>query len=373
MLIPSLLLLTLQVAATEQVDAAVLGGIEAGAYSGAVVVVGTASRVLHANGMGHFTWDETSAVPHPDSTLFDLASLTKVVATTPSAMRLIEQGLLNLDNPVESYLPGFVGEGKSRVTVRHLLQHRSGLRSFLPLSTEAQSADEAKARVLSEPLRWDPADRVEYSDLNAMLLGWVVEAVSGEPLDEYSEHAVFARLRMTDTRFRLPRPLRVRTMPVGLWRGHVIAGEVHDQNAARLGGVSGHAGVYSTGSDLATFARMWLGKGHVDGVTAFRPGMIDHFTRRGPGNRALGWAMRDTTQTDNTGSKMSSSTFGHTGYTGTSIWIDPEGDLFVILLTNRVFSPRSSHSITTLKRVRGEVADAAVRLREEVCGSKPEC
>ncbi|MEE8133478.1 MAG: serine hydrolase domain-containing protein [Gemmatimonadales bacterium] len=365
------LFLTTQIAAA-QVDAAVQGGIDGGSFPGAVVVIGTMRGVLYTNGIGHFTWDADSPVPDPDSTLFDLASLTKVVATTPSIMRLVEQGELDLDSPVVRHLPGFAGGNKDAVTIRHLLEHRSGLRAFLPLNTETETAEEAKARVLSEPLRWDPGGRVAYSDLNAMLLGWIVEAVGREPLDVLAAATVFDRLGMTSTQFRPPRSARSRMVPVGLWRGHAIAGELHDQNAVRLGGVSGHAGLYSTGADMAVYARMWLGKGTVDGTTVFRPGMVDHFRRRGPGNRALGWQMRDTTESDNTGTKMSSATFGHTGYTGTSIWIDPIQDLFVILLTNRVFSPRGP-SITTLKRVRGEVADAAVALRREVCGANPSC
>jgi len=354
------------------VDAAVQGGIDGGSFPGAVVVIGTVRGVLYAKGIGHFTWDADSPVPDPDSTLFDLASLTKVVATTPSIMRLVEQGHLDLDSPVVQHLPGFADEGKDAVTVRHLLEHRSGLRAFLPLNTETETAKEAKARVLSEPLRWDPGGRVAYSDLNAMLLGWIVEAVGGEPLNVLAAAAVFDRLGMTSTQYRPPRSVRTRVMPVGLWRGYVIAGELHDQNAVRLGGVSGHAGLYSTGADLAVYARMWLGDGTVGPTTVFRPGMVDHFTRRGWGNRALGWEMRDTTGTDNTGTSMSPATFGHTGYTGTSIWIDPIQDLFVILLTNRVFAPRGG-SITVLKRVRGDVADAAAALRREVCGANPSC
>jgi len=368
----SSLLFTIQIAAASQVEAAVRSGIDAGSFPGAVVVIGTTAGVLYAKGIGNFTWAPDSPVPDPDSTLVDLASLTKVVAATPSIMRLVEQGRLDLDSPVSQHLPGFVGDGKDAVTVRHLLQHRSGLRAFLPLNTETATAEEAKARVLSEPLRWTAGERVEYSDLNAMLVGWVVEAVSGEPLDEFAATAVFDRLAMTSTQYHPPRSARSQMMPVGLWRGHVIAGELHDQNAVRLGGVSGHAGLYSTGTDLATYARMWLGKGTVDSAAAFRPGMVAYFVRRGPGNRALGWEMRDTTESANTGTEMSSATFGHTGYTGTSIWIDPAQDLFVILLTNRVFAPRG-RSITTLKRVRGEVADAAVALRLEVCGASPSC
>ena len=366
------LLLTAQIAAASQVETAVRSGIDAGSFPGAVVVIGTARAVLYAKGIGNFTWEADSPAPDPDSTLFDLASLTKVVAATPSIMRLVEQGLLDLDSPVSQYLPGFMGEGKDAVTVRHLLQHRSGLRAFLPLNTETATAAEAKARVLDESLRWAPGGRVEYSDLNAMLIGWVVEAVSGASLDEFAAAAAFDQLAMMSTQYHPPRSARSQMMPVGLWRGHVITGELHDQNAVRLGGVSGHAGLYSTGADLATYARMWLGNGTVDSTAVFRPGMIGHFIRRGPGNRALGWEMRDTTQSDNTGTEMSAETFGHTGYTGTSIWIDPVQDLFVILLTNRVFAPRG-RSITTLKRVRGEVADAAVALRAELCGAEPSC
>jgi CubicO group peptidase (beta-lactamase class C family) len=368
----SSLLLTIQLAGASQVEAAVRRGIDAGSFPGAVVVIGTTRGVLYARGIGNFTWDPDSPVPDPDSTLFDLASLTKVVATTPSIMRLVEQGMLDLDSPVSQHLPAFVGEGKDAVTVRHLLQHQSGMRAFLPLNTETTTAEEAKARVLSEPLRWAPGGRVEYSDLNAMMVGWVVETVSGERLDAFAATAVFDGLGMSATQYHPARSARSQMMPVGLWRGHVITGELHDQNAVRLGGVSGHAGLYSTGADLATYARMWLGSGTVDSTAAFRPGMVSHFRRRGSGNRALGWEMRDTTQSDNTGTEMSAETFGHTGYTGTSMWIDPVQDLFVILLTNRVFAPRG-RSITTLKRVRGEVADAAVGLRQAVCGANPSC
>jgi CubicO group peptidase (beta-lactamase class C family) len=205
---------------------------------------------------------------------------------------------------------------------------------------------------------------VEYSDLNAMLLGWIVESVSGMSLAEFSETQVFAELGMTETRFRPPRSIRQRMAPVGLWRGHVIAGELHDQNAVRLGGVSGHAGLYSTGADLVRYAQLYLSEGQdSDGKIFFPAETVREFIARGPGNRALGWEVRDTTDEANTGSLLSARAFGHGGYTGTSVWIDPERDLFVIILTNRVFAPRTRRSITVLKAVRGRVADAAVSLR----------
>lgn len=370
MLILVTVALMTQTGAVAQIDRAVLDGIEAGSYPGAVVVVGTRDTVLHAKGYGHFSWSAESRVPDVDSTIWDLASLTKVVATTPSIMRLVDMGRLNLDSPVQSHLPDFQGEGKGGVTVRHLLEHRSGLRAFLPLNDRAETSEEARHLVMTEPLRWRPGARMEYSDLNAMLLGWIVESVSGMPLDEFSESQVFPELGMTQTRFRPSRSVVSRMAPVGLWRGHVIAGELHDQNAVRLGGVSGHAGLYSTGEDLVRYAQLYLSEGRdSDGVDRFRAETVRSFIERGPGNRALGWEVRDTTDVGSAGSLMSARAFGHGGYTGTSIWIDPERDLFVIILTNRVFAPRTGRSISVLRAVRGRVADAAVSLRSMECSS----
>ena len=357
------------------IDSAVRAGIVQGIYPGAVVVVGTGTRVLHAKGYGHFTWDEASQSPDPEATLFDLASLTKVVAATPAAMVLVDDGRLDLDRAVREYLPAFRGEGKDRVTVRHLLEHRSGLRAFMRLNELADNADQARSLVLAEPLRRPPGTAVEYSDLNAMLLGWVVEAVAGQALDAFVREAVFDPAKMADTRYQPPRNLRPRIMPVGRWRGVAIAGEVHDQNAAVLGGVSGHAGLYSTGADLARYAQVLLSEGKAaDGAAVFSEGAVRHFTRRGEENRALGWEMRDPDDDEGSaGSLLSADAYGHGGYTGTSIWIDPARDLFVIVLTNRVFAPRTSRSIAKLRAVRAEVADWAVRLKDDVCGTAERC
>ncbi len=357
-----------QTAAVPQLDLAVENGIRRGVFPGGVVVIGTSERVLFAKGYGHFTWSSLSSVPNPDSTIFDLASLTKVIATTPAVMRLADQGRLDLDAPVQAYLPGFRGLGKEAVTVRHLLEHRSGLRAFLPLDKLAKTANEATMLVLEEPLRWEPGGRVVYSDLNAILLGWIVERVSGQSLDRFAHRELFEPLGMTRTLFRPPRELRRHLPPVGLWRGHPIAGELHDQNAVRLGGVSGHAGLYASAADLARFAQTMLGAGsRIGGPRLFSPDMVREFVRRRPGNRALGWEVNDTTSIDNTGALLSAEAFGHGGYTGTSIWIDPVQDLFIIVLTNRVFAPKARRSISELKRVRSAVSDAAVTLRDEVC------
>ena len=362
------LLLAAQTSAADAIDQAVTDGISGGVYPGAVVVIGTSHRVLFSRGYGHFTWERSSAVPDPDSSLFDLASLTKVVATTAAAMALVDDGLLDLDRPVRAYLPEFQGPDKEQVTVRHLLEHSSGLRAFLPLNEQAEDAAAARALVLKEPLRHRPGTHVEYSDLNAMLLGWVVEAAAGESLNAFVERRVFAPAGMAETRYLPPRALRYRIVPVGFWRGHAIAGEVHDQNAARLGGVSGHAGLYSTGSDLARYTQILLRGGLTgDSVRVFSAGVVRHFTRRGPGNRALGWEVRNPDDDTGTGASLSLASFGHGGFTGTSLWIDPERDLFVVVLTNRVFAPRTGRSITKLKEIRAKTADAAVALRDEVC------
>lgn len=365
----------LQLAPLDGLDQAVERGVAEGVFPGAVVVVGTRHHVLAARGYGHFSWSDESAVPSPDSSLFDLASLTKVIATTPAVMLLVQEGRLRLDEPVQAYLPEFEGDGKAGVTVRHLLEHRSGLRAFLPLHERANSAAEARTLVLTEPLRYPVGTRTVYSDLNAMLLGWVVEQVAGEPLDSFVRTWVHAPLGMEHTRYTPLRELRSQIVPVGLWRGHVIAGELHDQNAVRLGGVSGHAGLYSTGHDLGRFAQMVL-RAMAGDPALLRPGVVRHFARRRADHRGLGWEMRDTTETDNTGRLLSPTTFGHTGFTGTSLWIDPEQELFVVLLTNRVFAPRTRGSITKLKRVRGELADAALELKREWCatrGDLPTC
>ena len=255
----ALFLFFLQIgSANPSIDQAVRAGIARGVFPGAVVVVGTRDSILLATGYGHFSWSARSAVPDPDSTLYDLASLTKVVATTPAIMLLVQGGKVQLDRPVQDYLPDFQGQGKERVTVRNLLSHTSGLRADIPLYKDAKDPAAARRLVMAEPLRWPPGRRVVYSDLNAMLLGWIVEAVSGEPLDRFTHDQDVVPAGMMQTRFLPPRALWHRTAPVSTWHGTPVMGRVFDQNAARLGGVSGHAGLSSTGMDLAPSAQVLL-------------------------------------------------------------------------------------------------------------------
>ncbi len=339
--------------------AAVLGRALADrAFPGAYAVVGSSREVYVRMGVGHLDWAPS---PQPDeNTIWDLASLTKVVGTTTAVMQLWEAGRIELDAPVQRYLPEFVGPHKELVTVRHLLTHSSGLPAWRPLYKEATSPTNALELVYATPLDTLPGVRMVYSDLGAILLGRIVERVSGEPLDRYLAEHVFTPLGMSSTMFRPPASLLPRIAPTERdpWRGRLVRGEVHDENAYFMGGVSGHAGLFSTAHDLTRFAQMLLGHGRLDGVRIVQAATIDTFTRVQDStlsNRALGWEVPNGT--NSAGHKLSRHAFGHTGFTGTSIWIDPERDLFVLLLTNRVDPTRAN---TRIAEVRVALADAVV-------------
>jgi len=357
-------------------DPIVRDGIMHGVYPGAVLIVGRRDTVLYAAGYGHLTWSARAPRDHPDSTLFDLASLSKPVATTTALMLLVDRGRVRLDAPVATYLPDFRAPGTAAVTVRMLLTHTSGLRADLPtpqLRALRSGADLLRA-VYAESPRLPPGSRVVYSDLNAVLLGEIVARVSGEPLDRFVEREVFQRVGMRDARYRPPAVERPRIAPTGMWRGHPVAGVVNDPTAAKLGGVSGNAGVFATGADLARFAQFLLRNGALaDGTRLIKPETIRLFTTRapqadvGPDHRALGWQAVPTDETiSSAGTLFGPRSFGHTGWTGTSMWIDPDRDLFVILLTNRAFAPHNHRSFSELKTVRGRLADAAARASDAV-------
>jgi len=356
------------------IDAAVRDGIQKGIYPGAVVIIGRRDSLLYARGYGHFTWSPSSPVPRPDSTLWDIASITKVVSTAASALRLVDQGKLDLEAPVRRYLPRFSGGPKNQVTVRMLLDHTSGLKSYVPFYLKARGSRARAIDLLyAQPLVRVPGDSAEYSDLNALFLGLVLEKVSGLPLDQLARREVFGPLGMTQTMYKPPASLKRRIVPSGMWRGHPVPGDVNDQNAVAMGGVAGHAGVFSTGMDLARFAAVWLRSGAGPTEQWVRPATMGRFLVKGPhtGSRLLGW---DTPEIDPTaeepsvfGSLISDAGYGHTGFTGTELWIDPARDLFLIFLTNRAFDPRVRESAKQLKFVRANLSDAAVRLVPHGC------
>lgn len=352
-------------------DSIVMSGIRQGAYPGAVLVIGRRDRIFFEKGYGHLTWSARSPADRPDSTIFDLASLTKAVATTTAAMILVDRGKLSLDAPVRTYLPEFNGPGTAPITVRMLFTHTSGLRGDLPVPVLRALPDRAALlrTVLAETPRTTPGSRVVYSDLNFVLVGEIIRRVTGEPLDQFITREVLAPLGMSDSRYLPGRRLESRIAPTGLWHGHPVAGVVNDPTAAKAGGVSGNAGLFATGEDLARFAQFLLRGGtKVDGDPLVTPATVKLFTTRspqadvGPDHRALGWQAVPTDETvSSAGTLFGPRSFGHTGWTGTSLWLDPDRDVFVVLLTNRAFAPRARKPFTVLKEVRGGLADAAAR------------
>lgn len=350
-------------------DPLVRDGLRRGVYPGAALVIGRRDTILYSAGYGRLTWSPASPAVVPDSTIYDLASLTKVVATTTALMLLVERGQVQLDAPVARYVPACPGPKTTGLTVRQLLTHTSGLRATLPLYRDARDAVQALRRVCAETPIARPGTRVLYSDLNAILLGEIVRRASGEPLDRFATREVLAPLGLTQTLFRPPARLRGRIAPTGVWRGHPVAGVVNDQNAATLGGVAGHAGLFGTAADLARFAQFMLRAGALpDGRPLVRAETVRRFTTRaadfghGTEARTLGWqAVPTGERVSSAGTQFGPRSYGHTGWTGTSLWIDPDRDLFVVLLTNRAFAPRTRQSFTFLKEVRGHVADAAAR------------
>ena len=350
-------------------DSAALGGIQHGVYPGAVLVVGRHDTILFAKGYGHLTWSATSPAVSVDSTFWDVASLTKVVATTPALMLLVEQGKVVLDSPVVRYLVEFNSPGTSGITVRHLLTHTSGLRATLPLRDARDSAAALRMVLTTVPVA-PPGTRMVYSDLNAILLGEVVRHVTGQTLDAFVTRAIYGPLGLDQQMlFRPSKRLVPRIAPTNLWRGHPIAGVVNDPSAGMLGGVSGNAGVFATARGLARFAQFMLNEGALpDRSRLLKKETVHQFTqtavpaRRGVSARTLGWeALPTGEETSSAGTLFGPHSYGHTGWTGTSLWIDPDRDLFVLLLTNRAYSPRVRGSFTKLKEIRGRVADAAAR------------
>ncbi|MGI9091428.1 MAG: serine hydrolase domain-containing protein [Gemmatimonadaceae bacterium] len=341
-----------------EIDTLVARGIAAGGFPGAAVVIGRKGGQVMATGFGHTGWSPGAAVVSADSTEYDLASLTKVVATTSAIMALYDDDVISLDDPVAKWVPSFTGGAKDRVTIRDLLTHRSGLPPGRELWKFMGDRSAAKRAVISTSLvaGCPPGRCYMYSDLGADMLGFVAEAAAHEPLDHFTERRVFGPLGMSETTFHPNSSEIMHLAPTGAPRGRV-----HDANSAALGGVAGHAGLFSTASDLAVFAQMLLDGGEYDGTRIFREATVALFTKRTAGTRALGWDTCDSANVRSTcGRYLSARAFGHTGFTGTSMWIDPDREMFTILLTNRVDDPRVRRPERVIHDIRSDLADAAV-------------
>ena len=336
------------------IDDVVNRGIRAGGFPGAAVIVARHGGIVWERGYGTLDWRSGVAVD-PERTMYDLASLTKVVATTAAAMVLVDRGKLRLDERVTHYLPAFTGGAKDQVTIRDLLTHRSGLPAGRDIS-RAAGPESARNAVLATSLVRTPGSEYEYSDLGLDVMGFVIERITHQSLDQFVRRVVYTPLGMRSTMFRPEPSMQARIAPT---ETPVARGEVHDPAARAMGGVAGHAGLFSTASDLAVFAQLMLDGGVAGKTRLFGDSIARSFTKPGPGWRGLGW---QTCPGDGScGQYLSSRAFGHTGFTGTSMWIDPERDLVVIVLTNWIHGRASGGvaPVGILQDVRSDVADLA--------------
>ena len=371
----------------EAMDSVINDEISKARLPGAVVVVGRKGRLVWQKVYGSRVVDPSREAMTAD-TIFDVASLTKVVATATSIMILVERGKIRLSDPVSRYIPELKGDGRERVTIEQLLTHVSGYAPDFDLRERWTGHDEAIKRLITEPLRNPPGTRFVYSDIGFIALGEVVGRVSGMPLDQFAKKNIFEPLKMRDTGFRPDPSLQSRIAPTEKRRGQLsylgdsaanvgaegdvwLRGQVHDPTSYRMNGVAGHAGLFSTASDLAIYCQMILNFGEYGGVRVLSPMSVNEMTRpriiNSTGNtRGLGWDM-DTSFSRNRGDLFPLGSYGHTGFTGTSIWIDDLSEMFVVFLSNRVH-PDGKGDVGSLRGrvssiVAGSVTDPAVAKR----------
>jgi uncharacterized protein YbbC (DUF1343 family)/CubicO group peptidase (beta-lactamase class C family) len=356
----------------EQIETLVREDIEQKRLPGAVVVVGVGDRIVYQKAIGNRAL-VPSAEPMTLDTMFDVASLTKVVATTTSVMMLIEQGRLRLVDRVATFIPGFERYGKADITIRHLLTHVSGLRPDVDLGDDWVGTDAAIKLAIEEVPTAPAGARFVYSDINFFLLGEIVHRITGKPLDQYTQERVFKPLGMKDTMFNPPASLISRIAPTesctpfgwpcdGPGR-KMLRGVVHDPTARRMNGVAGHAGLFSTAADLAIFSRMLLNNGSFRGERILAPLTVAKMTTPVPASedrnlRALGWDV-DSSYSGNRGELLPIGSFGHTGFTGTSLWIDPMTKMFVVFMSNRVH-PDGKGDVTPLRARVATIAASAI-------------
>ena len=374
------------------IDVLVAEALADSASPGAVLAIARHGQLVRLRGYGKLDWAETSGSAGPRS-IYDLASLTKVVGTTTAAMILADEGRLDLDAPVVEYLPRWAAGDpvKENVTVRHLLLHQAGLPPFRTFYLEMEGREAYLSAISRLELDYQPGTQTVYSDIGSMTLAFIIEVVSGQGLDEFLEERVWGRLGMSDTGFRPAESLRDRIAPTeidAVFRNIHVHGVVHDENAYAMGGVAGHAGIFSTAADLVVLAQTLLDGGRVTGCETDDSDTVPQeaatssekicavgvrgqarlvseetvrtFTRKfdSQSSRALGW---DTPgERSSAGDYFTSAAFGHTGFTGTSIWIDPELDMFVILLTNRVNPTRENTKHIALRRAVHDGAALAI-------------
>ncbi|MCY4158789.1 MAG: serine hydrolase [Bacteroidetes bacterium] len=355
--------------ALARIDSIILEHIRKRAFPGAAVSVGKGNEVIKVTGYGQHTYRSTQYISA--ESIFDLASLTKVIATTTAAMLLYERGQLDIDTPVAHYLDEFNTPERETITVRHLLAHSSGLPAWRPLHLEGVTTSKALLdSVFFTPLVSEPGEVSRYSSFGMISLALAIEEITGESFDQWCADNIFHPLGMKFTGFRATGTTDSTVVPTEVdndFRYRLIQGEVHDENAWILGGTAGHAGLFSTALDLSQYAKMMAQGGVNNGEIFLQSSTIDLFTAvvdTSLGTRALGWDTRSLDgKPSSAGQHFGPRSFGHTGFTGTSLWIDPDSKIWVALLTNRVYPTRERYN--RFRGVRGLVADAAYEVFSE--------
>lgn len=342
-----------------RIDKAVAKSLEDGQMSGCVVLIGRRGGIVFEKAYGN-RQVEPEKEPMTTDTLFDMASLTKPLATATGVMILIERGQLRLQDKVAKFFPEFAAKGKQDITVEELLVHSSGLLPDNPLADYSDGWNSALPKICDLSLLSEPGTKFKYSDVNFILLGKIIEAVTGESQDTFVKREIYDKLGMRDTGYVPPAELRERAETTEKTDGKWLKGEVHDPRAAKMGGVAGHAGLFSTAENLAIYGQMMLQKGKYDGVRVLSPASVEEMTRPrniGGHRRALGWD-KQSGYSRNRGELMSDKAFGHGGFTGTVMWIDPELDLYVVFLGDRLHPDGV-----------GEVNDLAGRIGTMACAA----
>ena len=323
-------------------------------FPGAVLLFGIDNSFLYEKSFGHYTYNKTST-PVSLNSIFDLASVSKVVGTTSAAMILVDKGKLNLDEKVITYLPEFNNNGKDKITIRNLLLHNSGLPAFKKYYDEYSTAKEVINDIMNLKLIYETGSKYVYSDLGMITLQKVIEKISGTTLDKFLKKELFEPLGMNRTMYNPPKEMKNECVPTEIdtfYRMRLLQGEVHDERAYLLNGVAGHAGLFSTAEDLSKFVRTLLNGGKFNDKQIISKRTIDEWTTKQSkqSDRGLGWDTRSK-ENSSSGKYFSMNSFGHTGYTGTSIWVDKDKKFFVILLTNRVHPTRRNKKIIKFRPV----------------------
>ncbi|MEZ6126415.1 MAG: serine hydrolase domain-containing protein [Planctomycetaceae bacterium] len=342
------------------IDDVVNEGLQRGNMPGCVVLVGHRGHVVYHRAFG-FRQLVPEKLPMQADTVFDLASLTKPIATATCIMALVESGQLDLNSAVSTWLPDFAANGKEEVTIRQLLVHTSGLIPDNSMKDYADGPEAAFERIHQLKLTQPPGTRVAYSDVGFIVLAEIVQKVTGKTVHEYSQEKLFQPLGMKETGYLVSDDLKQRAATTEVRDGRPMQGEVHDPRAWALGGVAGHAGLFSTAPDLARFAQMLIDRGQGNGRQILKPETVSLMTQPvevSAGLRTPGWDMKST-YSSNRGDLFSATAFGHGGFTGTSFWVDPSQSLFVICLSNRVH-PDGKGSVNSLAGRIGTIAAAAI-------------